>query len=182
MFSILGSICVGDKTSCGGIVATGSQVSSVNGKGIARMGDKIACKHNCVIVEGNMAEIIDGAPMALHSAATSHGCTCLSRNNDFNGDGKTAAEIATVPAAADAGIAYMSETAQLLNEDQWVEFRLVNGDDEPIPDQPFELTDPSGRKIAGSLDSAGYARVEPVKAGSCTVHFPQLGYTMAVDA
>lgn len=149
---------------------------------MARKGDKIACKHNCIIVDGNPTEIVDGAPMALHGAATSQGCTCMSKNNDVHGDGKGAAGMAAVPAAADAGMAFMPEIAQLLNEDQWVEFRLVNGQDEPIRDQPFELTDPSGKKIAGILDANGYAKVEPVKAGSCVVHFPQLGYTMAVVA
>lgn len=182
MFSILGSICVGDKTSCGGTVATGSPFSDVNGRAIARKGDKIACAHSCIIIDGNLTEIIDGAPMALHGAATSYGCTCISKNNDYHGDGKTAAEMAAVPVAADPGLAYMPEIAQLLNEDHWVEFRLVNGQDEPIPDQPFELTDPSGKKIQGTLDSNGYAKVEPVKSGSCVVHFPQLGHTIAVDA
>jgi hypothetical protein len=162
--------------------ATGSLLSVVNGRAIARKGDKIACPYSCIIIDGNMTEIIDGAPMALHGAATSHGCTCLSQNNDFHGDGKTAAQVADVPAAADFGLAYIPAVAHLLNEDQWVEFRLVNGQDEPIPDQPFELTDPAGKKISGTLDSQGYAKVEPVKAGSCTVYFPELGHTTTVTA
>ena len=182
MFSILGSICVGDKTSCGGTVCTGSLFSDVDGRSIARKGDKIACPHSCVIMDGNMAEIVDGAPLALHGAATSFGCTCISRNNDFHGDGKTTAEMKAVPVAADPGLPYMPETALLLDEDQWVEFKLVDMEGKSIPDQPFELTDPSGKKIAGTLDSSGYAKVEPVKAGACTVYFPQLGHTIAVDA
>jgi uncharacterized Zn-binding protein involved in type VI secretion len=44
MFSILGNICMGDKTSCDGTVATGSPFSDLNGRGIARAGDKITCK------------------------------------------------------------------------------------------------------------------------------------------
>ncbi len=87
-----------------------------------------------------------------------------------------------VPVAADAGIAYMPETSQLLNEDHWIELRLVNGQDEAIPNQPFELIDPAGKKITGTLDSNGYAKVQPVKSGSCTVHFPELGHTMMVDS
>jgi hypothetical protein len=96
--------------------------------------------------------------------------------------GQTEDQMEAVPVAADAGIAYMPETSQLLNEDHWIELRLVNGQDEAIPNQPFELIDPAGKKITGTLDSNGYAKVQPVKSGSCTVHFPELGHTMMVDS
>jgi uncharacterized Zn-binding protein involved in type VI secretion len=182
MFSILGSICIGDKTSCGGTVITGSPASIVNGKGVARQGDKIACPRRCIIVEGNQSEIVDGAAMALHGAMTTHGCICISKNNEFHGDTQSAADMAEVPVAADAGLAYMPDIAELLNEAHWVEIKLVNDQGEPIPDQPFELTDPSGEKFQGTLDVTGYAKVEPVKSGSCVVHFPQLGYTISVNS
>lgn len=182
MFSILGSICVGDKTSCGGSVITGSQFSDVNGRGIAREGDKIACKKSCVIVNGNPTEIIDGAAMALHGARTSGGCTCLSQNNDYHGDGHAPASAAQVPPAADAGIAFMPDTAELLNEDHWLEFQLTDGQDRPIPRQSYVVVDPSGAELSGRLDEKGFARIEPVKAGRCTIHFPDLGQSMAVDS
>ena len=171
MFAILGSICVGDKTSCGGTVISGSSLSTVNGRQIARIGDQIACKKNCVILTGNLTEIIDGAAMALHGALTSAGCTCFSNNNDFHGDGQTAASVSAVPAAADSGIAYMPDTASLLNEDHWIEFQLIDGDGNPLPHQRFVVTDPSGARHAGNLDQNGHARVEPVKAGRCTISF-----------
>jgi uncharacterized Zn-binding protein involved in type VI secretion len=182
MFSILGSICVGDKTSCGGTVVSGSPFSDVNGRPIARLGDKIACKNNCVIVEGNQTEIIDGAPMALHGAQTSAGCTCLSRNNDFHGDGHSPATAAQVPPAADAGIAYMPDTAELLKEDHWIEFQLADEHGQPVPDQVFVVVDPSGAEFTGRLDDQGFARVEPVKAGRCSLNFPELGQSIAVDS
>lgn len=182
MFSILGSICVGDKTSCGGTVVTGSQFSEVNGRGIARQGDKIACKKNCVIVDGNITEIIDGAAMALHGAQTSGGCTCLSQNNDYHGDGHAPASAAQVPLAADTGIAFMPDTAELLNEDHWLEFQLTDGSDNPIAHQPYVVVDPSGAEFSGRLDDKGFARVAPVKAGHCQVNFPELGHSMAVDS
>jgi uncharacterized Zn-binding protein involved in type VI secretion len=182
MFSILGSICVGDKTSCGGAVISGSPFSTVNGRAIARMGDKIACMKNCIIVTGNPTEIIDGAAMALHGAQTSGGCTCLSRHNEFHGDAHGPDSAALVPAAADAGIAFMPDTADLLNEDHWIEFQLTDGQDTPIPRQTYVVIDPSGAEFAGTLDEQGFARVEPVKAGRCTINFPELGHTMAVDS
>jgi uncharacterized Zn-binding protein involved in type VI secretion len=182
MFSILGSVCVGDKTSCGGTVITGSPFSDVNGRAIARVNDKIACKKNCLIVTGNLSEIIDGAAMALHGSQTSAGCTCLSGNNDFHGDGHAPVSVAQVPVAADAGIAYMPDTAELLNEDHWIEFQLTDGKDNPIPHQPYVIVDPSGAEFTGRLDEQGFARVEPVKAGRCAINFPALGHSMTVDS
>jgi uncharacterized Zn-binding protein involved in type VI secretion len=182
MFSVLGSICVGDKTSCGGTVITGAPLSDVNGRAIARVGDKIACKKNCVIVTGNQAEIVDGAAMALHGAQTSGRCTCLSGNNDFHGDGHAPARAAQVPIAADAGIAFMPDTAELLNEDHWLEFQLTDGHDQPIPHQAYVVVDPSGAELSGHLDEKGFARVSPVKAGQCQINFPELGHSMAADS
>lgn len=181
MFSILGSICVGDKTSCGGTVITGTPCCTVNGRAIARVNDKIACRKNCVIVTGNPTEIIDGAAMALHGAQTSAGCTCLSGNNDFHGDAHspTAAE---VPTGADAGIAYMPATAELLNEDHWIEFHLTDSQNRPIPHQRYVVVDPSGAEFTGHLNEQGFARVEPVKAGRCSINFPELGHSLAIDS
>lgn len=182
MFAILGSVCVGDKTSCGGTVVTGSPFSDVNGKAIARINDKIACKKNCVIVTGNHTEIIDGAAMALHGSQTSAGCICISGNNDFHGDGRAAASDDEVASAADAGIAYMPDTAELLNEDHWLEFQLTDGQEQPIPHQSYVVVDPSGAEFSGRLDEKGFARVETVKAGRCKVNFPDLGQTIALDS
>ncbi|MEW6762392.1 MAG: PAAR domain-containing protein [Pseudomonadota bacterium] len=182
MFSIIGSICVGDKTSCGGTVATGSPFSDVNGHPIARIGDRIACRNNCIIISGNQTEVIDGAPMALHGSQTSNGCTCLSKNNDLHGDGQTPAAAARIPKAMDPGIAVIPATAALLAEEHWVEFTLTDGDNAPIPHQPYVMTTPNGEQHQGTLDAQGHARVSPVKAGMCTVHFPDLGHSMSVQA
>lgn len=182
MFSIIGSICVGDKTSCGGTVITGSPFSDVKGKSIARVGDKISCRHNCVITTGNLTELIDGAPMALHGSQTSRGCTCISQNNNFHGDGQSEAAAAAVPAAADAGIAYMPETAAALSEDHWIEFQLIDSESKPLPDQKYIVTDPAGTTISGFLDDNGYAKVSPVKAGRCRIDFPELGYSATVES
>lgn len=182
MFKILGSICVGDKTSCGGIISTGSTSANVNGRPIARVGDKIACKKNCVIVTGDDTKRIGGAAMALHGSRTSERCTCLSENNDFHGVGQHQDAASRVPAAADAGIAFMPDTASLLNEDHWLEFQLTDAGKQPIPHQPFIVIDPNGVRTAGYLDEKGFARVSPVKAGQCAVHFPDIGYSITVDA
>lgn len=182
MFSIIGSICVGDKTSCGGTVVTGSAFSDVNGKPVARIGDKISCRKNCTITTGNPAEIIDGAPMALHGSQTSGNCTCLSNNNDKHGDGQVPGAAPVASKVADPGIAFMPVMAELLDEESWVEFHLVNAEDQPIPGQKFTLTDAAGKQTSGVLDDAGHARVSPVTAGTCSVNFPDLGHTISVES
>jgi uncharacterized Zn-binding protein involved in type VI secretion len=182
VFNLIGSICVGDRTSCGGTVATGTPTTDVNGRSVARIGDRIACKYHCAITTGNPTEIIDGSPMALHGSQTSRGCTCLSSNNNFHGDKQTAEAAAAVPSAADAGIAYMPETADVLNEDHWVEFQLVNANGEPLAYQSFTLTDPAGTTFSGTLNESGYVKVSPVKAGLCSVQFPELNYSISVTA
>lgn len=62
-------IVVGDKTSHGGVVVTGAPSSDIDGKAIARVGDKVTCpKHGCpnstVIVSGDQTLMIDGAAAA----------------------------------------------------------------------------------------------------------------------
>jgi uncharacterized Zn-binding protein involved in type VI secretion len=149
MFTILGSIWVGDKTSCGGTVITGSSLSTVNGKAIARVGDKIACRKNCVIETGDATKLINGTAMALHGSQTSGQCTCLSGNNDFHGVGQNKTAASQVPDAADAGVAFMPDTACLLNDDHWIEFQLTDSLEHPIPHQQFIVVDPGGTEISG---------------------------------
>jgi uncharacterized Zn-binding protein involved in type VI secretion len=76
-------ILVGDSTSHGGTVIQGSGASTVNGKGIARVGDKVTCPKKghggtTVIVSGDPTCIIDGAPAARHGDKTACGATLLS--------------------------------------------------------------------------------------------------------
>jgi hypothetical protein len=76
----------------------------------------------------------------------------------------------------------MLETADALNEDHWVEFQLVNAKNESLANQVFTLTDPAGTTFTGTLDENGYAKVSPVKAGLCSVQFPELDYAITVVA
>lgn len=106
----------------------------------------------------------------------------MSSNNNYNGVGQNETSTAVVPTAADAGIAYMPDTAAILNEDNWIELRLTDNDNNPLPNQQYVVTDPAGKIISGYLDGDGYAKVSPVKAGVCKVDFPDLGYSAVVDS
>lgn len=76
-------IVVGDRTSHGGVVITGSPFSDVDGKAIARIGDKVTCPrkgHGSVttIVTGDVTDIIDGSPIARHGDKAACGATLIS--------------------------------------------------------------------------------------------------------
>lgn len=72
-------IVVGDKTSHGGVVLTGSVESDVAGRPLARVGDKVSCpRHrNNAIATGDPACIIDGAPAARAGDKTLCGATLI---------------------------------------------------------------------------------------------------------
>lgn len=79
-------IVVGDPTSHGGVVISGSSLSKINGKGIARKGDQVSCPllypdkrpHGVNnIVEGDDSYMIDGIPAALEGHKSECGCALI---------------------------------------------------------------------------------------------------------
>ncbi|WP_078120455.1 PAAR domain-containing protein [Thiosocius teredinicola] len=75
-------ILLGDKTDHGGTVITASESSDCNGRGIARVGDKVTCPKKghgrvVVIATGDPTAIIDGQPAARHGDKTSCGATLI---------------------------------------------------------------------------------------------------------
>lgn len=76
-------IYVGDKTSHGGIVLTGSPRITQNGRAAARKGDRVSCPlcGDNQIVEGN-PNICDGSlPMAFHGYKTACGATLIASSS-----------------------------------------------------------------------------------------------------
>ncbi|KWE50346.1 PAAR domain-containing protein [Burkholderia sp. MSMB2157WGS] len=77
-----GIIRVGDATSHGGQVVTGSAVSEVMGRPVARLGDTCVCPiaahQACFIAEGDPQVIVDGKPAAFDGHKTSCGATLIS--------------------------------------------------------------------------------------------------------
>lgn len=75
-------ICVGDKTSHGGVVVAGSPMTTVNGKMVARVGDQATCPQNghggtTVIVSGDATMLVDGKPVARHGDKTACGAVLI---------------------------------------------------------------------------------------------------------
>ncbi|WP_434664846.1 PAAR domain-containing protein [Paraburkholderia sp. A3BS-1L] len=77
-----GIIRVGDTTSHGGRVETGSKDSEVMGSAVARKGDRCICPikghENCMIIEGDPAFMVDGKPAAFDGHKTSCGAILIS--------------------------------------------------------------------------------------------------------
>lgn len=68
------AICIGDKTSHGGIVLTGSSLVFIEGKSVARKFDKVSCPEHGInnILEGDEDHCDNGLAIALEG----HRCAC----------------------------------------------------------------------------------------------------------
>lgn len=74
-------IVLGDKTDHGGTVVAVSSQTFIDGKPVARVGDKVVCpqcKGTFPIAAGDPTLIIDGQPVARHGDKTACGATLLS--------------------------------------------------------------------------------------------------------
>ncbi|WP_407642274.1 PAAR domain-containing protein [Caballeronia telluris] len=81
-FSSMTSIaCVGDSTTHGGFVISGSDTMDVLGRKVARRGDLVSCPlpgHGVnPIIEGSDMIFDNGVPVALHGHRSACGCTLI---------------------------------------------------------------------------------------------------------
>jgi hypothetical protein len=56
----------------------------------------------------------------------------------------------------------------------WIEIRLIDENDEPVPGARYRLHLPDGAIMEGALDDGGLARVDQILPGSCCVEFPEI--------
>ena len=77
-------------------------------------------------------------------------------------------------AAATPAAATSVPTVKVEEELTFVEFRLLNTELQPIPNETFNLTLPDGKVVNGKLDSNGFVRVDDVPRGKCQIRFPNL--------
>ncbi|MCG8159158.1 PAAR domain-containing protein [Brenneria goodwinii] len=75
-----GIIRIGDKTTHGGTVLTGSSGVTFGGIAVACVGDRVSCpKHKVTtIIEGDSGSKINGKAIALHGHRCGCGCTLIS--------------------------------------------------------------------------------------------------------
>jgi hypothetical protein len=56
----------------------------------------------------------------------------------------------------------------------WISVELVDDDGNPVPNMPFQVTDPDGKVWNATTNMAGKARLDGMNAGSCKVTFTTL--------
>jgi uncharacterized Zn-binding protein involved in type VI secretion len=72
--------CVGDKTTHGGVVISGSDTMNIAGRKAARVGDLVSCPEhgtNPIIEGSDLAVDVDGRKFALHGHRTACGCRLI---------------------------------------------------------------------------------------------------------
>lgn len=154
-------IVVGDRTSHGGIVLTGSPFSTVDGKSIARIGDQVSCPRKghggvTTIVTGDMTCMIDDSPVARHGDTTACGAMLISSQmmtyvDEGSSTGQGASS--TQPVADSLESSEVSHAYDL-------QF-LVQGDRTGVPmaNTPYKITLDNGREFVGKTDQKGLTEI-----------------------
>ncbi len=56
----------------------------------------------------------------------------------------------------------------------WIEIKLIDEQNNPVPGEPYSVTLPDGESVAsGTLDEKGFARIDGIDPGTCQITFPQ---------
>jgi uncharacterized Zn-binding protein involved in type VI secretion len=160
-------IVVGDKTSHGGVVISGAPATTIDGKPMARIGDKATCPcrgHGSVtlIVSGDPTCIIDGQPIARHGDKTACGATLISsqvRVTDGGSGGNGGNS--SVPGAANGSTSGPGHSASASNAaaavfayDEQVKLAISAGL-ATLVGLPWFIKTADGRTFKGRLDSNG---------------------------
>lgn len=144
-------IVVGDRTSHGGVVVGCSPTSDINGKGIARVGDKVTCPKkgcpsvNTIATTSDPTIIVDGMPGAFHGDMTACGAMLVSSQFTTNSDpqGSDGGSRMNAGAAKAGGTSPLAGHSALSNDDQdeIVEqfYELVDADDNPLEGYRYDL-------------------------------------------
>jgi uncharacterized Zn-binding protein involved in type VI secretion len=163
-------ICVGDKTSGGGVVISGSPTNDINGKQMSRVGDKATCTkknhpHTVTIVSSSDPTVItDGSPQAFHGDPLSCGCTVIasqfSTNSDPNGGGD-----ASVASSAGAAAVSASNNNAATTNDQAQKFdeqlKFISPDGLPYANLDYKLTLGDGSIVSGRTNEQGMTERVP---------------------
>ncbi|MGH8075165.1 MAG: PAAR domain-containing protein [Lysobacter sp.] len=163
---------VGDTTSSGGQVITGSPFTDIDGKPVARINDKATCpKHQGTfpIVDGDPTTIIDGEAVALHGSSLACGCRVLAVQQvrvlldagGGGGGGSSGVSGGPKAAAADPG-AMAGPIASLAFDEQ---IRFVGPTGVPLSNLGYRLHLADGSTAEGVTDADGRTeRVATVQA------------------
>ncbi len=174
------AIVVGDSTSSGGTVLTGSPFTDINGMAVARVGDKAFCpKHKGAfpIVTGDPTFIVDGQALARHGDSLACGCKVLavkqstvSVESGGGGGAKGGGAAAATPAAPAAGFVAQGTTAKApasppVKQDILLHYHYGDLDRTPVRSVAYQVMLPDDSIRIGQLDDKGRARIPEVTVG-----------------
>lgn len=156
-------IVVGDRTSHGGTVISGSPSSDIDGKLIARVGDRVACPkkgHGGVttIISGDPTLIIDGSAAARHGDKTACGAMLISSQIgtiDDPGGGNATHELSSSAALIAAASGQVPTTEKY-------DLRFLVKDEatkRPLGNVPYRLTLETGLELTGVTDQQGLTKI-----------------------
>ncbi|MDN5780752.1 MAG: PAAR domain-containing protein [Luteimonas sp.] len=164
-------IVVGDPTSSGGSVLTGSSFTGIDGLPVARVSDQATCpshKGAFPIVDGDSTIIIDGQPVALHGSSLACGCKVLSAKQvrafvepgagrgGGEGGGRAVAAMAAAAGVAGAlNTAAANESAAGEAAEYDEALRFVNSAGATLAGVDYTLFLESGKTVSGMTDDDG---------------------------
>lgn len=153
-------IVLGDSTNHGGKVIEGSPYSTVEGKPIARVGDKVTCPmkgHGGVttIITGDGNCLIDGKPAARDGDKCACGCTLIASQSLVScggGGGGSSGQSRATSTGSNAADPNKSN----LFDDHYV---LHDANGKPLPNCAYAVEYPDGTIEYGTTDSSGKTKV-----------------------
>lgn len=159
---IIGWIRLGDKASCGGVVAEGSSNEKSHGKGYAFQGAAMSCNKGCKIADGYAhAKLENGKQRVTHGQCTSGGCALISTLNNIDGIGNAGGT-----AVADAFVQdaegklmdlFLPRAPELCEYDQHIVF--TDEDGALLDEVHYQLVDTRGAVITGVTGKDGRTEV-----------------------
>ncbi|HXU67956.1 MAG TPA: PAAR domain-containing protein [Polyangia bacterium] len=171
---------------CGGNMwqaAQGSATVFINGKAAHRMNDPSRhCGGTGKLIEGSADVIIGDSGGGGGGGGGGSGGGSSSSSSGSGSSSASAAPAASpaapppkpAPTSSSAASPAASPAAETPKPDSWIEIELVDQDGNPVVDQPYEITTSDGKKLAGTTDGKGKARVNWIESGDCQVTFPGL--------
>lgn len=177
-------IVLGDKTDHGGTVIEGDPTCTVDGKPIARLGDKVSCpkcKGVFPIIEGVVDTWYSDKPVAIHGHKTACGAMLIGSQTLLTvstepGNAKSAADNSVAPAASPTSAAKAAEqadTAQQTGFDQRFQlFDELTG--VPLAKQPYRFHGPYG-PVEGVTDEEGFTAAINTGGSADEVHLEIIG-------
>jgi type VI secretion system secreted protein VgrG len=144
----------------------------------------VTVKGNLIVLDGQMVNIASGPGSPAMSGTAGSAVSPTAPDAAFDADEAdpgSVAEARAQQAGTGEGKYGQQPIRPLTREDAddpektWIEIELVDEEGNPVPGERYEITGPDGETLArGTLDGNGFARVEGLDPGQCTVTFPEL--------